>query len=353
MGMTNMRSPSRRSAPEPSVQRRYLALCLWSAGLTLVLVVGLLSVHRFDHASVLRLRNFLGYGHFALAYVFTWRLIRRQLGSRLVAVRYVGLVLLIVALYAAAQRWWVSAAVNDLFIMVLFMIHHASNEVLFREQGRNGNRPFPWTSRRVAWVALAVGLVFVDRTAAVLHGWHAAFPAIAAAWAGGWAAYGWRCFRAPHALWPRAGWLCAGAFVARCALQPATEPFFATQHKFAWIVIYHYLIWYVFYTRKLLARTGGWSSSERPSRSLAVLWRYATTVPGGFLTLVAIGNLSILAVFVAADPLADWVTAATRLDFFQLNTVAHILFGVGIPQSTVAPSAARLDRSAEPAAQFA
>ena len=59
----------------------------------------------------------------------------------------------------------------------------------------------------------------------------------------------------------------------------------------------------------------------------------------GFLGLVAVGNLAILAIFLTADPLAVWVTDTTRLNFFQINTVAHILFGVGLPRTAATHTA--------------
>jgi hypothetical protein len=51
-----------------------------------------------------------------------------------------------------------------------------------------------------------------------------------------------------------------------------------------------------------------------------------TTIPAGFVALAIGGNLIIIAALMVARPLADRAEASTHLDFFQVNTVAHILF---------------------------
>jgi len=301
---------------------------------TLLLPLGLLSAGHLDHGGIVRLRNFLGYGHFALAYIFTWRLVRRQLGGRRAALGYVGVFLAVVALYAAAQRWWLAESIDGLFIMVIFMSHHFSNEVLFRQQTRNGYQPFPWTLRRILWVALAVWLVLVDRFATPDHPWHGAFAPLLAGWVAGWLCYGWRYLfgiAAPPSS--RLGWAILGTAVLYWTTQPPREPFFAVQHKFAWIVIYHYVIWYVFYARKLSARTGAWMATRPLPRSPSEAWAFATTVPIGFLALVAIGNLVIFGIYLAVDPVAVWLVETTELDFFRINTFAHLIFGLGLPRT--------------------
>jgi hypothetical protein len=260
----------------------------------------------------------------------------------------------LVALYAAAQRWWVAEPIDGLFIMVIFMSHHFSNEVLFRQQIGNGYRPFPWSAQRILWVALAVWLVFVDRFATPTHPWSGAFIPVLAVWVLGWMIYGWRYLLSVPAKWPsRLGWSLVGAAVLWRSSQSPGEPFFAVQHKFAWIVIYHYVIWYVFYTRKLLDRTGAWMGQRSLPRSLSEAWAFATTIPLGFVALVTISNLVILGIYFAADPVAVWLVETTKLDFFRINTFAHLIFGLGLPRRQPQPSVVMRRPSPERLPQFA
>jgi len=327
-----------------SMGSSYGMLAAWSLGLTSLLAVWLTTAARFDEFNIIRLRNFFGYGHFVLAYIFTWRLACRAYGSRRAALGYVGVFLAVVALYAAAQRWWVPQSINYLFIVALFMTHHASNEMLFRQQSANGYRPFDWTQPRALWVALAIGLVVLDQVAFHAPQWPGTLVPVAALWLTGWLVYGWRyLIKAPErsgvAL---AGWVASGILGGWLALQPSGHPVVTSNASFAWIVIYHYMVWYVFYTRKLLSRAGSWQL--QPTASLgslgspAVLWRYVTTVPVGFLSLVVLANLAIFGIYVTVDPVARWVSDTTSLNFFQVNTVAHILFGVGLPRAAANPA---------------
>jgi hypothetical protein len=285
-------------------------------------------------------RNFLGYGHFALAYIFTWRMMCRQHGLKW-SLGYLGAFLTVVALYAVAQRWWFDPAIDSLFVMMVFMVHHASNEVLFRQQSQNGYARFPWTTRRVWWVALAAWFVLVDRSAALSSPLRPMFPIAASIWIAGWLAYGWTyLWSQPAATYSRAGWVIAGSAVCFEAIRPPAMPLLSTQFNFAWLVIYHYVVWYLFYTQKLLARTGSWGSWHAPGRSLDSLWKHATTVPLGFVSMVALGNLVVLTILIAANPLAELAKAFTGLDFFNVNTIAHIVFGVGVPAKSTMPAPA-------------
>lgn len=341
----------------PSQTLNYAKLWLGAAAITGLLAAGLVGLGKFQTGSVVALRNILGYGHFTLAYIFAGRLVRRQIGSDGAMAAYVAGFLGIVALYAAAQRWWVSPGINDLFIMVLFMVHHASNEMLFRMQSGNGYKSFDWTPRRIAWVALAVGLVVVDRIITVSHPWHAVAGIVGGIWLAAWLVYG--------ALWvlsdevsapSAAGWIAIGTVVGWGLRSPWSEPLIATRDRFAWIVIFHYMTWYVFYTRKLLARTGEWGRAlPAVASGGSALWKHLTSTPAGFLAMVLAGNAAIFAICFAADPAAYWVTTTTRLDFFQVNTFAHVLFGAWVPSlGKQAASAASQERpAAEPTAQFA
>lgn len=288
--------------------------------------------HRLHLQGIIRLRNFLGYGHFTLAYLFTWRLILRRYGSLSAGFGYLAVFLAVIGTYAALLRWWLPGPINFLLVEAVFMTHHASNEVLFRTQTKNGYQPAAWTSRGSFWVALAVGLVFVDQLAMTDHLWHGAFPFVVFSWTAGWLAYGKQyLFKAPRSARSLLGWAATGLLGILCFLQPGGEPFFTTAERFAFIVIYHYLIWYVFYTRKLLNRTGQWRPSQTFARTGSALWRFGTTVPLGFVYLVLVGNLVIFAIFQSTTPLAQWVQEASGIDFFMVNTIAHILFGVGLP----------------------
>jgi len=312
----------------------YAGVLAWSAGLTLLLALGLWWVVESGQVrwvtGLVRLRNALGYGHFTLAYIFAWRLLRRQV-SQQVAVVYLALFLGLVALYAVSQQW-VPESLNALFNMGLFMTHHGANEVLFRQQTRNGYRVFAWTPRLILWVALAVGLVLLDRWGLPTTPWRDSLSVAAGLWGIGWLVYGFRYLAQDGwRPWGVAGWLAAGLFAAVCAVHPSEEAVFAVRHKFAWIVIYHYVVWYVFYTAKLLARTGGWRAPAQGLRSVSAAWKYATMVPVGFLGLVVLGNLAIVAICWVTGPVSDWMTATTQLDFFHINTFAHIMFGVGLP----------------------
>lgn len=341
-------------APAPAARAAgYWILLAWSLGLTLLTAGGLLVAGHWDVSGVNRVRDILGYGHFTLAYLFTWPLVRRQLGSLAAALGYVALFLVVIAVYVALQRW-LSASLNFLFLIALFMTHHASNEILFRQQTGNGYQRVPWTARRMWWVALVVGLVFVDRLGSDAHPWHGAQRAIALAWAAAWLGYGWRyVLRAMMTALTWLGWISAGLTGAWCTVHPTAALLFTSQFRFGWIIIYHYLAWYVFYTRKLLYRNGGWSPAWPAPRSLAALWRGATTIPIGFLALVILGNAAIVGLCLVGDPVARDLNAATGLNFFAINTVAHILFGVGLPPTRTAGSAPVTQQVHEPLSQFA
>ena len=342
----------------PSQNLNYAKLWAYSAALTGLLAAGLLAFGKLHPGGVIALRNILGYGHFTLAYIFAGRLVRRQIGSEGAMTAYVAGFLYIVALYAVAQRWWIDPGLNDLAVMIIFMIHHASNEVLFRLQSGNGYTAFEWTPRRISWVALAVWLVAVDRLIAVSHPWHGAARIVGGLWLAAWLAYGalWVLDDEVSAL-SAAGWIAIGAVVGWGLRNPWSEPLVATRDRFAWIVIAHYMMWYVFYTRKLLARTGEWGRALPAAISGGeALWKHLTSTPAGFLAMVLAGNAAIFAICFAADPVAYWVTTTTRLDFFQINTVAHILFGAWVPtlgKQSLSSGAGAERPSAEPAAQFA
>jgi hypothetical protein len=290
---------------------------VWSMAGLVLLGAGLAGVGQWTTGHVLALRNVLGYGHFALAYIFTWRLIHRQLGGR-GAAGYVAVFLLLVAVYAVSQRVWLPPLANDVFVMSLFAVHHFANAILIRRQEANGYRPFTWTLPDTLVVALVTGLVLVERVGG---------GAVLLAWAACWAAYAWT--RRHDALPAIVGWLALGGLALVSVAQPLGRPLFTSRLVFDWLVIYHYVLWYVFYTRKLLQRTGAWTG-PRPRPSAAAVWTYLTTIPAGFVALAIGGNLLIIAALMVARPLADRAEASTHLDFFQVNTVAHILFGVGV-----------------------
>ena len=309
---------------------------LWSAAGIVLLALGLAGSGHWGTAHVLALRNALGYGHFALAYVFTWGMIRRQLGSRDAAAYLAAFGALVIA-YAAAQRLWLSRPTNDVFVMVLFGLHHFANEVLIRRQSANGYQPFTWTRSDTLLVVLLTGLVPVERIGG---------PVVAAAWAGCWAAYAWSRRHEPvPAVF---SCLALGALAVLAVARPIDRPLLTSRLAFDWLVIYHYVLWYVFYTRKLLHRTAGWTTS-RPVRSAAALWAYVTTVPVGFVGLAVVGNVVIMGALLAARPVANRAETWTGLDLFQVNTVAHILFGVGIARL----AALRAPQAAVAAAQSA
>jgi hypothetical protein len=90
--------------------------------------------------------------------------------------------------------------------------------------------------------------------------------------------------------------------------------------------------WYVFYTRKLRDRLGSWKSSFRPRWNISELWRYATTVPVGFLVLVTGINVIVAMLSFSLEPLAQTIRKASGLNFFYIHTFAHILFGIGAPK---------------------
>jgi hypothetical protein len=325
---------------------RLTALSLAALLATTVAMVAAESVlHTGSGDTLIAFRNFLGYGHFALAYIFAWRMIRRDHGTTW-ALAYLPVFLALVAAYAFVQRYMISVATDALFIMVIFMIHHGSNEILFREQSRNGYRPFDWTPRRILWVALAAWLVVVDRSAMPSNPLHPHLPFIATVWLGGWAYYGWRYLITQPSTTPaRLGWAGLGGLViAAAALTPSGAILFA-KHRFAFLVIYHYLIWYVFYTRKLLARSGGWGRWPSGVRSLEDAWKAATTIPVGFLGLVLVGNVVLFGLFLLFDPVTQWAHATLKLDFFQVNTFAHVMFGVGLPSRAAAATTRAPDTS--------
>jgi len=287
---------------------------------------------RVDILGVYYLRNFLGYGHFTLAYIFTWPVVRRKCGSLGASLLYVAGFLAVMSLYCAAQRWWLPASVDILLILTIFMVHHASNEVLFREHSKNGYQAFPWTPRRVAWVALAVGLIFVDRFSSpqkLFLSYQPLAPVMSMLWIVGWLAYGWRYVWRSRFSTAHVGWIVAGVFGTWCAMNRSGEPVFTSTARYGWFVIYHYLIWYVFYTQKLLYKA---ESQIVPARPLPELWRYVTTVPRGFVLFVLAINLIVGVLFFTTDPLARTVNQATQLNFFYVHTLAHILFGVGLPK---------------------
>lgn len=329
--------------------RGYGGFVVWTAGLTAAIAAALIAAGRFDLAGVRWARDVLGYTHFALAYAFTWRVVRRDLGSLRAALAYLACWAIAVAAYTAAHRWWLPLELDYVVLMVVFLIHHASNEVLFREQLGNGYQAFPWTARRIGWVALAVLLVLVDRPGHPDHPWHAGQRAIAVLWFAGWAAYGARW------VWPArrsagiAGWLAAGAFGAVCAWHPTQRLVFTSLFRFGWVVIYHYVAWYVFYLSKLMARHGGWAAQPAGRRP----WEVVTGTPLGFLALVLIANGAI-AVTYRLPPAPEWAMAtASQVDWFHVNTIAHILFGAGVVRRQAAPAAARPRPGAEPLPQFA
>lgn len=311
----------------------YERVTAWSIGCLLLLLAWAGGANLLHFLDIIRMRNFLGYGHFTLAYLFTWRLICRRYGSLPVAFGYLAAFLAVIGTYIVLLRWWLPTQVNFLLVEAVFMTHHASNEVLFRQQTGNGYQPAAWTTRGTFWVALAVGLVLIDQLAMADHMWHGALPVVAALWTVIWMAYGWYyLLRAPRSPRSLLGWTTTGILGGLCLAQPFGEPLFTSAERFALIVIYHYLIWYVFYTRKLLSRTGQWRSSQRFGGKGSDLWRFGTTVPLGFLWLVLVGNLAIFAIFRSTAPVAQLVHGWGRVDFFMVNTIAHILFGVGLPR---------------------
>ncbi len=324
-----------------SAQGSYGNLIVWSMGLTLLFVFGLLGLGRLEEYYVTRLRNFLGYGHFTLAYIFTWRLICRRYGSPEGAFRYLAVFLGVITLYALLQRFWLPTSLDYLFILALFMNHHFSNEILFRQQVRNGYQPLAWSVRCTHWVALGIGLAVIDQMASPTHLWHEALPGMALLWVAIWMVYGWRYLRSRVGSLPFFGWATTGLLGILCTTQPFREPLFTPHVRFGWIVIYHYIVWYVFYTRKLLNRTGQWRKVGETLRTFADLWRYAITVPAGFLGLVLVGNAVIFVIFQTTNPLAHWITRTTDLHFFHLNTAAHILFGLGLPRAVGAKAVPR------------
>ncbi len=330
--------PPRASPTEPLQLRLpgdYPGIIAWSWLIMGLLALSLFFTDNLNISGVLLLRNVLGYGHFALAYLFTWRMIQRELGGLRPALVYLVVFFGIVVLYAAMQRWWVADPINDLFVMALFMVHHASNEILFRLQGRNEYRTFPWSPRYTLWVTLAVGLILLERVAALQFN-HRIGVWLTALWLTGWIGYA-RFYLAREQYSRRSwvGWVAAMTAATICVCRPFGAAFFTSRLIFGWFVVYHYIIWYVFYTHKLMARTGRWLGSTASSRQLfAALWTYVTTVPAGFLGLILIGNLLIIAILIAVNPLTLWMHSTTHLDFFQVNTVAHICFGVGIRRFT-------------------
>ncbi len=341
------------SSHNPTSRHTYAGLAGYSVAGLLLLMAGILFLGRWDVEGIRHLRDCVGYGHFSLAYLFTWKVIRRQLGSLSASVAYLALFLAMVAAYVAAQRWLLPAGTDDLLIMLIFMVHHASNEVLFRRQSSNGYQSFSWNGRRVLWVGLVVWLVLVDRIATVVHPWRAAGPALCGLWLAGWAIYGWRyVLRSPGASWSIAAWSVIGAVITWRLARPFESPVFAWEVPFDWLVIYHYVIWYVFYTRKLLTRQGRWVVPGMRWDSPASAWKTATTIPGGFLLLIAAGNLAIVSLYAATLPAVNVLAAGTGLDFFHINTMAHVLFGVGVPTRTAAVRATP-PRSAEAVPQFA
>ncbi|MBI4357912.1 MAG: hypothetical protein HY584_01310 [Candidatus Omnitrophica bacterium] len=314
----------------------YGGLVSWSLGLVLALAITVDFLRgRIDIIGTYYLRNYLGYGHFALAYLFTWRMIRRKTESLMLSLLYVAGFLAVMGLYCAAQRWWLPVPVDILLNLTIFMVHHASNDVLFRAQAENGYQAFDWTLRRIGWVALAVGLIFVDRFRSPqnLFGAFAPLaPYAAAFWTAGWLIYGWRyCWRDPARSLP-VGWLAAGAFGAWCALNTTGIPVFTSTERYGWFVIYHYVAWYVFYARKLADRSGGWEADTRPGKGLFGIWKYVTTVPKGFLWLVVVMNALIILLLIAGEPFARAAREATQLNFFYVHTIAHILFGIAVPR---------------------
>lgn len=310
---------------------------VWSAAGIVLLALGLVSSGHWSTANVLALRNLLGYGHFALAYIFTWRLMRRQLGGA-GAAAYVAVFLTLVALYAMGQRFWLAPAANDVFVMSLFGVHHFANEILIRRQDANGYRPFTWALPDTLVVVLITGLVLLERTGAAV---------VAVLWAGCWVAYAWTRRRGPAPA--LVGCAVLGALAVISVARPLGRPLLTSRLAFDWLVIYHYVLWYVFYTRKLLHRTESWSA-PRPAASASAVWNYLSTVPAGFVGLAVGGNVLILAALMAARPLAIRAETTTGLDFFQVNTVAHILFGVGVARLATLRASTLAGATAQPAA---
>ncbi|MBI4436478.1 MAG: hypothetical protein HY590_03560 [Candidatus Omnitrophica bacterium] len=311
----------------------YGSVTAWSMGCLFLLLAWAASANLLHFLNIIRMRNFLGYGHFTLAYIFTWRLVCRRYGNLPAAFGYLAAFLTVMGAYAALLRWWLPTQVNFLFVEAVFMTHHASNEVLFRQQTANGYQPAAWTTRGTFWVTLAVGLVLIDQLAMADHMWHRALPVVAALWTVLWIAYGWYyLLPAPRSSRSLFGWSAVGILGGLCLAQPFGEPLFTSAERFALIVIYHYIIWYVFYARKLLSRTGQWRTSQQFAGKRSDLWRFGTTVPIGFLWLVLVGNLVIFAIFRSTAPLAQLAREWGQIDFFMVNTIAHILFGVGLPR---------------------
>jgi hypothetical protein len=303
----------------------------WSAAGIALLGLALAGSGQWSTGNVLALRNVLGYGHFALAYIFTWRLMHRQLGTR-TAAAYVTVFLVLVATYAASQRLWLPRGINDAFVMSLFAVHHFANEILIHRQEENGYRPFPWTRPDTLVVVLITGLVVLERSGG---------PVLMLAWGATWVAYvvARRVGTMPALL----GCLALAGLAALAVTRPLGRPLLTSRLAFDWLVIYHYMLWYVFYTRKLVRRTAGWTAPW-PAPSAAAVWAYLTTVPAGFVGLAVVGNVLIIGLLLLAWPLSARAEASTGLDFFQVNTVAHILFGVGVARLATL----RAGRTAQP-----
>ena len=338
--------------PDALTSDGYARLVAPSAGFTALLAWVWWRMGFMHPAGISLLRDSITYSHIALAFAFAWPALRRQLGSNWGIGAYLFCYLAAVGLYVTAQRWWLSLSLDFLLVVAVFMTHHAANEVLFRRQSRNGYQNFTWTARQVAWVALAVGLVLVDRLGSPAHPWHGAQALLAATWGLGWLAYGWRyirpLWRSPTSL---GGWLAAGALGVLCAQQPTGELIFTSRARFSWIVIYHCVIWYAFYTRKLLARSSRWTTPLAAGASIQSVWRFLKTTPAGFVLLAAGVNALVATGYLAALPVITLAESSLQVNFFEILTIAHILFGVGAPQ--LAAASARSVPDMEPLPQFA